>query len=81
MLLKKNFFVIFFLFGSLKITDILIPCMKYSLNYHQQNFIYAFFKKMTVKYLFENLVSQLTWFNSTLSISNLISTQIFNILP
>ena len=42
----------FVLFGSLKIKNIVIPSIKFSLNY-QQNFIYAFFKKITVKYLFE----------------------------
>ena len=42
----------FVLFDSLKTTDIFIPSLKYSLNY-QQNFIYASFKKMTVKYLFQ----------------------------
>ena len=49
-LFLQNFFV---LFGSLKTTDVFRPSMKCSLHYHQQNFIYAFFKKMTVKHLFE----------------------------
>ena len=54
-LIKNKFFLqnFFVFFGSLKTTDIFIPSMKFSLNYQQQNFIYAFFKKMTVKYLFE----------------------------
>ena len=42
-----------FSFNPLKIKDIFIPSMKLSLNYHQQNFIRTFFKKMTVKNLFE----------------------------
>ena len=50
----KNIFLqnSFVLFGSLKTNNIFIPSIKFSLNY-QRNFIYAFFKKMTVKYLFE----------------------------
>ena len=47
----KTIFFVFF--GSLKSRDIFLPSIKFSLNYHQQNFIYAFFKKITVKYLFE----------------------------
>ena len=53
LLLKITFFQIFFVsIGPLKTTDILLPFMKFPLNYYQQNLIYAFFKKMT-KYLFE----------------------------
>ena len=43
----------FFLLGSLKTTDIFIAYVKFLLMYHQQNFIYAFFTNMTVKYLFK----------------------------
>ena len=32
--------------------DIFLTSMKFSLNHHKQNFLYAIFKKMTVKYLF-----------------------------
>ena len=55
LLLNMNIFlkIFFVLFGSFKIAGIFISSMKFSFNYHQQNFIYAFFKKMTVKYLFE----------------------------
>ena len=50
LLLKISFFAIFlFVFYWLKIRDIFLTSMKFLLNYHQQNFIYAFFKKMTVK--------------------------------
>ena len=54
LLLKISFFANFFLFSlhHLKL-QIFIPSMKFSLNYHEQNFIYTFFYKMTVKYLFE----------------------------
>ena len=44
-------FVVFF--GLLETTGIYIPSIKLSLKYHQQNFIYPFSKKKTVKYLFE----------------------------
>ena len=40
-------------FGAGGEEDIFLPSMKFSLNYHHQNFIYAIIKKMTVKYLFE----------------------------
>ena len=40
-----------FLFRLLKTTDIFIPSI-FILNYYEQNFIYAFFKKM-IKYLYE----------------------------
>ena len=36
----------FVLFGSLKTTDIFIPSMKFSFNYHQQYFIYTFLRKL-----------------------------------
>ena len=38
----EKFFV---LFSSLKTNDIFLPSMKFSLNYHQQNFTCAFLKK------------------------------------
>ena len=51
-LLKISFFTNFFVFfGSLKTKDIFLPSIKFSLNYHRQNSIQAFFKRMTVKYL------------------------------
>ena len=50
LLLKVSFFAYFFFFGSLKTRDNFLPTIKLSLNCHQQNFINAFFKKMTVKY-------------------------------
>ena len=54
LLLKISFLAnCFDLFDSVKTKDIFISSMKFSLNYHQQDFIYAFFKKITVKYLFE----------------------------
>ena len=52
-LLKISFFAKFFFFASLKTRDIFLPSMKFTLNYHEQNFIDAFSKKMTVKYSFE----------------------------
>ena len=53
-LLLKISFCKFFLFSLLRDTrDTFLPCMKWTLNYYQQNFMYAFFKKMTIKYLFE----------------------------
>ena len=52
-LLKISFFATFFVFFcSLKTRDIFLPSMECLLNYYQQNFIDAFFKKLTVKYLF-----------------------------
>ena len=43
-IIKNKFFLqnLFVSFGSLKSTDIFLPSMKFSLNYHQQNFIYVF---------------------------------------
>ena len=37
----------------MKTRNIFLPSAKFSLNYHEQIFIYAYFKKMTVKYLFD----------------------------
>ena len=54
LIIKISFFAKFVcFFSSLETRDIFLPSMEFLLNYHKQNFIYAFFKKMTVKYLFE----------------------------
>ena len=56
--LKISFFANFFFvsFYSIKTTDIFIPSIKFSLNYHQQNFIHAFLKKLQSNiYLNKNL--------------------------
>ena len=50
LLLKISFFEFFFVFcGLLKTRDIFLQSRKFLLNYHQQNFINAFFKKLTGK--------------------------------
>ena len=48
--------------------------MKFSLNYHQQNFINAFLKKMTVKYLFELYFKKLLTRNFQKSFKMFFST-------
>ena len=52
-LFTKLLLKIFCLFGLLKTADIFLSSMKFLHDCHQQTFIYAFFKKMAVKYLFE----------------------------